>query len=182
MGISQTPQALVPASLGSDPNFTLLNTGGTALSGATTTLSFTAHNYLLITLENVSSDTANSFVSIRFNSDTNTNYYISSWYAQGNNPSGPFQQEGQSATFFRLLRMDQASETAAAGSLQVWGAKSSGQKPVNLVGRGDPGGNTNGRAYAGIGRYSESSAITSVSIIASAGSFDNGTLYVYGSN
>ena len=180
MGLSQTPQALVPASLGSDLNFTLLNSGGTSLSGSTTTVSFTAYNSLLITIENFSSSSANAFCRIRFNEDTASNYYVSSWYLTG--ATGTFQQQAISDTQFSLLRADYASQVAGAGSIQVLGAKTSGQKPINLVGRGEPGDVTNGRAYVGIGRYSGSSAITSVSIISSAGSFDGGTVYIYGSN
>jgi len=163
-----------------DANFTLLNSGGTSLSGGTTTVSFSAYNSLLITLENVSTNAGNSVIDVRFNSDTGSNYYVSSWYMQAN--GGIFQQEGMQDTRLRLLRMDLASHFTGAGSIQVWGAKTSGQKPVNFVGRGEAGGNTNGRAYVGVGRYSGSSAITSVSIISSDGNFDNGTVFIYGSN
>jgi hypothetical protein len=174
MALTQVPAASASA------NFTLLNSGGTTLSGSTTTVSFTAYNSLLITLENVSSGSANAVIDVRFNEDSGSNYYASSWYFTGT--TGTYQQESISDTKLRLLRMDLAAHVTGAGSIQVSGAKTSGQKPVNFVGRGEAGGNTNGRAYVGVGRYAGSSAITSVSIIASAGSFDGGTVYIYGSN
>jgi len=163
-----------------DANFTLLNSGGTSLSGATTTVSFSAYNSLLITLENVSTNSGNSVIDVRFNSDSGSNYYVSSWYMGAG--GSIFQQEGMQDTRIRLLRMDLDTHTTGAGSIQVWGAKTSGQKPINFVGRGQAGGNNNGRAYVGVGRYSGSSAITSVSIISSDGNFDGGTVFIYGSN
>lgn len=173
MTIKQVPAASV------SPNYTLLNTGGTSLSGSTTTISFTAYNSLLIIVQNISSNTGNSYVDVRFNSDSGNNYQSSSWY---NGNGAGLQPETAIVDKFRILRMDQIAETLSAGSLQVWGANSSGIKSVNFVGTGDRGGNTNGRAYVGIGRYVGSSAITSVSILCDSGSFDNGTVFIYGSN
>jgi hypothetical protein len=174
MALTQVPAASASA------NFTLLNTGGTSLSGTTTTVSFTAHNSLLITIEDASSTSANAFGSIRFNGDSGSNYYVSSWYFTGTSSAYLLNAivDGQ----FPLFRMDAAAGVAGSGSMQVDGAKTSGQKPVNLVGRGPTGGNTNGRANVGVGRYSGSSAITSVSLLTDAGTFDAGTIYIYGSN
>jgi len=165
---------------GADPNYTLLNSGGTSLSGSTTTITFTAYNSLLIAIENISTDAANSVIDIRLNSDSANNYGAGSWYMVSGN--GSYQQEDQNASRIRLLRCNAAVSSDNRGYIQIWGAKTSGQKPFNLVGTGQPGSPNNGRSYVSVGRYVGSSAITSVSIIADAGSFDSGTVYIYGSN
>jgi len=176
---SSTATGLKWAASGGAANYTLLNTGGTTLSGGTTTVSFTAYDSLLIIIQDISSDAGNAFVDVRFNSDTGSNYQSSSWYV---GHSGGFNPETGIVDKFRILRMDATAQTLSAGSLQVWGAKSSGIKSVNFVATGDRAGNENGRAYVGIGRYVGSSTITSVSIISGSGNFDNGTVYIYGSN
>jgi hypothetical protein len=57
-------------------NFTLLNSGGTSLSGATTTISgISGKGKIYIIIENCSSASAGGTVDLRINSDSGSNYF-----------------------------------------------------------------------------------------------------------
>lgn len=79
MGISQTPQALVPASLSSGAgNMVQIATG--TLSGASVTIS-SLSNYteLFLALQGTTNDTANGTPYVRINGNSGTNYNYYGW-------------------------------------------------------------------------------------------------------
>ncbi len=157
-----------PAS--SDANFTLLNAGGTALTGSgTVTVSFSAVNSLLIQIDTGSSS-ADSEFRIRFNSDTGSNYGFTSLYQLADASVGF--TSSTAADRIDLGRQNNAGANIYT-VMQVNGAKTTGVKPLSYSNQGST-------SYIGNGFYKGSSAITSVSAIAASGNWDNGTIYIYG--
>jgi hypothetical protein len=158
------------AAASSDDNFTLLNAGGTALTGSgTVTVSFTAVNKLLIQIDTGSSSSDSEF-RIRFNSDTGNNYGFTSLYQLGDGSVG-----FTSSTAAAQIDLGRQSNAGANiyTVMQVNGAKTTGVKPISYSNQGST-------SYIGNGFYKGSSAITSVSAIAATGNWDNGTIYIYG--
>ena len=162
----------------STTDFTLLNAGGTALTAASTiTVNITAYNKLFIRVVGASTVSASGDFRIRFNGDTATNYFFYGLMLEGTtvtSDDGPSNQ-------LKFAAMGNNAANTASGFLLMDGANSTGIKPYSL-GTFAQGSTTN-LAVAFHGYYGGSSAITSVSIIAtSGGNFDAGTIYVYGAN
>jgi hypothetical protein len=158
------------AAASSDDNFTLLNAGGTALTGSgTVTVSFTAVNKLMIQIDTGSSS-ADSEFRIRFNSDTGSNYGFTSLYQLADASVGF--TSSTAADRIDLGRQNNAGANIYT-VMQVNGAKTTGVKPLSYSNQGST-------SYIGNGFYKGSSAISSVSAIAASGNWDNGTIYIYG--
>ena len=173
------------APAGGGKTWTLLNAGGTALTGAQTiTVSGISDiEDLMIFIVQASSASASSLIALRFNCDTAANY--------GNvgfeiNPSGTYSAsnygiaQNTANDRFNLSTMSNNANSQVSGGVWVSGGKSTGIKAImGNAGAGANGG-TSQTLNSQIGFYSASAAITSVSVVSSSGNFDNGTLYVYG--
>ena len=158
------------AAASSDDNFTLLNAGGTALTGSgTVTVSFTAVNKLMIQIDTGSSS-ADSEFSIRFNADSGNNYGFTSMYRLSDASVG---FTSSTATAQIDLGRQNTPGSNIWTVMQVNGTKTSGLKTISYSNQGST-------SYLGFGFYKGSSAITSVSAIAASGNWDNGTIYIYG--
>jgi hypothetical protein len=158
-------------------NFELINAGGTALTGAATITvgSISNKNDLYVQIVGASSNTINSTFSIRLNADSGANYDFTN--LNFNSTSGSnFGSNTAAGTSFGLSYMDNIADTFSA-HIRVEGAAGTGVKPYRSLGYGGASGTTN-RNLSGV--YKGTSAITSISIISSAGNFDAGTIFVYG--
>lgn len=173
---SGLPSWATPASGATD--FTLLNAGGTALTGAATiTVSITAYTNIYVFVQGASSASASSEMRFRLNGDSGSNYRNNAIYSVGGDPWQPITGDG---TYFAFASQGNTAAGVCTGSLQVFGAKSTtGLKPASLLGSGN--GAVFG-AYTGQPIYLGTSAITSVSVISGTGNFDAGTIFVYGAN
>jgi len=174
------------APAGAGASWTLLNTGGTALTGATTiTVSgISAKNQLMIIVQNASAGAEASF-SLRFNSDSASNY--SEFGSQrGFNSVYSRDMAEQSlantaSTEITLGRQAGTSNSSLSGYCVISGTNTTGIKiynsasGINVVSNQDSFSRTLG------GYYSGSSAISSVSILSDTGNFDAGTIFIYGS-
>lgn len=173
------------APAGGGLTWTLLNTGGTALTGAATiTVSGISNiEYLQIIISGASSASGSSLISYRFNGDSGNNYdmggpYYSSegTYATGN--LGTYNNISNDKAYFAVLSTNASS--TATGGISLSGGKSTGNKAFTSVGGATPGGG-NGHAAVWIhGVYKGTAAISSVSLISGTGNFDAGTMYVWG--
>jgi hypothetical protein len=184
LGIGTSGQVLtvaggVPswAAAASGANWTLLNSGGTSLSGSTTTVSgISAKDKILIFVEGaVKSDYGN--IAVRFNADTGSNYYRNGLeqYTQSSYSSSIWGRVSGTISYLQLTET-YANGTSTA-SVSVSGCNSSGVKVYQSFGYGS--GTTPWYNYNINGYYNSSSTISSISIFASAGSFSAGTVYVY---
>lgn len=181
---SGVPSWAAPAAGG---GYALLNAGGTSLSGTTTTISsLSGYNKLMVLITTASSDSASSSMGIRFNADSGSNYFYMQGYATSLSTYAGGIVDNTANTTGTSIPIGQMSDSIASvisGHLYVDGANSSGIKVCQYATGATPrpGGFTN-RFIAGGGNYSGSSVISSISFISSAGSWDSGTVYVYGAN
>jgi hypothetical protein len=172
------------APAGGGQNWSLLNAGGTALTGASTiTVSgISAKNALMIITIGATNGVSSAAYSYRLNADSGANYnhygtvdLARSTYQLGNF----FINESTGATSIPAGTVGANSDTSVTGFLEITGCNASGVKVFKAVN----GVNSNNVAtyndYNIGGFYSGSSTISSVSILASGGNFTGGTIYVY---
>jgi hypothetical protein len=163
------------APAGATKEYTLLNAGGTALTGAgTITVNITAYDSLLIYMDQASSVSASSVFTMRFNGDSTTKYTDVFWSLSDATPSVGQQTAGTSAGLGTLGNNAGQDITFV---MQVDAGKSTGIKPY--WGLGHSGGTAEVSRNVS-GYYSGTSAITSVSVISGTGNFDSGTIFIYG--
>jgi hypothetical protein len=188
LGIGSTGQVMTVAGgipswatpAGGGANWSLLNTGGTALTGASTiTVSgISGQDKIMVLIDNASGVSAECNVNIRFNGDTANNYYrygyfnyFGSTYAGSN-----FGRLSNNSSGIIIGKTSTDETTQVAGYCLVTGANSSGVKVYNSVGQGS--GNSDHTGYALGGYYNSSSTISSVSVVGTS-NFDGGTVFVY---
>ena len=169
---------------GAAPTFSLLNSGGTSLSGSSTTVSgISGKNQIMISIDSASTNTASSLIDVRLNSDDAANYVY--FGGQLNYPTVEDLQARMVSetgrTEINLSRNNPATRLMSA-NLQFQGCNGSSLKTfvaVSGVTKSDVSGG-NELNFIG-GHYSGTSTISSITVLTSSGSFDGGTVYVYGS-
>jgi hypothetical protein len=169
----------------SGSNWSLLNSGGTALTGAQaiTVSGISGKSKIMILIDAASSASANAYVGIRINGDTASNYdvrggwiEVASTYSVNN-----FTIEQIATTYARIGLWSTNAGSQYYGYVMLDGCNSSGIKTINGAGSGTANGGTNHAAYNFGGFWNNSATVTSVSAYSATGNFDNGTLYVYAS-
>ncbi len=157
-------------------NFTLINTGGTSLSGSTTTVSgISGKNSLAIFIEGLSlTGTQDIGQRLRLNSDTGSNYFYA---VVGRNNSNPASESGTGTSIF--LGVPNSSSNTADCLILIEGCNATGNKFITYTFSGNATG-TNAKYFNGHGRYTGTSAISSISILTDSETYDAGTVYVYG--
>jgi len=158
---------------------TLLNTGGTALTGASTiTVSgISGKSRIMVLVSDASTVNATPVYDIRFNGDASTSYGMAG--LEFNAPSSITSGFNLNrAGFLIAVGSNTAADTITTISHFI-GTGGAGYVQGVSTGRVTGSG---GAITAYNGWYNASAAITSVSLVASnsSGNFDNGTLYVYG--
>jgi hypothetical protein len=176
------PEWASPA--GSGSNWTLLNTGGTALTGAQTiTVSGISNkDKIMILVDKASSANTASIISVRLNTDTGNNYYAygnfinaASTYNATNNFLA---NTGNATSGVRIAILGSNAVDQVGAYFLLTGGASSGVKMFQYSGGVDAAG-TGHYLYNGAGYYNSASTISSISIFSSSGNLDNGTVYVY---
>jgi hypothetical protein len=181
---SSTATGLKWAAPAAGANWSLLNSGGTALTGAATiTVSgISAKDKIMVLVSGASAD-ASSTISLRFNADSGSNYYGFGYQIFGRSTynteiTSNVSISADTSIPLGILFNDTSGEVS--GGLTLTGCNSSGVKQLNSVGGAKgQGGNTNNRSYILQGYYNSSSTISSVSLLSSIGNFDAGTIFVY---
>jgi hypothetical protein len=164
---------------GAGANWTLLNSGGTALTGADTiTVSGISGKDKIMVLISEASAGGYGSIGVRLNTDTGSNYfrYGQQWEIRSSYNATNVQGVSGSANVITI------SETAldgfTSGGVLLTGCNSSGVKVFQSSGSGS--GTTPWYNFMWNGYYNSSSTISSISVRNSSGSnFDNGTVYVY---
>jgi len=172
------------APISSNPSFSLLNAGGTALSTGTTTVSgISGQNQLMISISGASIGTANAFYYLRFNTDSGLNYVYFGGIVQNAsvNTARLNAANETGRTEISLGRSNPTSRTLNA-NIRLNGCNGSGLKVFQaLSGVDNSTTDANNESVFVGGHYSGSSTISSVSLVTSSGTFSGGTIYVYGS-
>ena len=171
----------------SSANYSLLNSGGTALSGTTLTVSgISGKNQLMILVVGASTGSTNQSLTIRFNTDSGNNYsrITNQQEITGTYDSTFFIPSTSTASAGIIAaQMDNDATSTMSVQMKVDGCNSAGLKPYQYSGGGSVISATAGSGpvwYSGGGLYAGTSTISSVSFV-SAGTFDAGTVYIYGS-
>ena len=168
-------------------NWSLLNAGGTALSGSQTIdiTGISGKDKILVLIDGASGGTASSDVLVRVNSDNNANHYF--WSGNGATVGSSY---GTGTLFgtgnftdskFIIGGMSNNAASLVYGYCLITGCNSSGVKAAQVSGGGTGGGGNGHDLYNYGGIYTESATISSVNITNTIGNFDAGTVYVYAS-
>lgn len=168
-------------------SFALLNTGGTALSGNSTVTisSLSGYDQFLIIVKNVSGSNNRSLMRLRFSGDTGLNY---SMVGGTNSASSTYDVTAivQSVRQFDndyiefIVGPSSTATTFGAGSLFVNGANTSGIKVFSVNSGFDNGGGSEAETRNFQGYWNNSSVISSVTFFVNTGTFDAGTIFIYG--
>jgi hypothetical protein len=174
------------AAVAAGDNWSLLNAGGTALTGAqTVTISgISGKNKILVLVQQASSANVSAQISVGLNGDTGSNYF---WC--GRRHSAPaagyninmLEDTSGSDTGLPLGQTSGGNASGrVSGYVLLQGCNSSGVKAFTSTGSGNSNSGNGGQfGYALGGYYNSSSTISSVSVFSSTGNLDAGTVYVY---
>ena len=172
------------AAAGGGANWSLLNAGGTALTGATTiTVSGISNkDKIMILVSGASSVNANVSMYWRLNTDTANNYYY--YGTQLANPSSynttvvANQADNSDKVFLGSLSSN--SSSSISGFILLSGCDSAGVKMFNMSASGKSASSTFGsEAFILGGYYNSATTISSISIVSPSANFDAGTVFVY---
>ena len=165
--------------------YTLLNSGGTALSGSSTvTVSSITSNDLLIYVTGAATTGTNINMTYKFNSSATGHYAAGmrivggSSYAASN--FDQIQEDNSGAIPFSYT--SSSASRPSRGYLMVQGCTSTAIKPLWFAAANDGGGGSGQWSFSGGGYFGAAAAITSVSLVIASGTFNAGTLFVYGRN
>ena len=182
---SSTATGLKWASPAATPaGYTLLNAGGTALTGATsvTVSSLSGYNDMFIYIVGVSAANGGSYISVQFNSSATNHYSTTSRIiADGAYAASNF--DGETTTngsSVRVLRTPTSATPIGGAYLKIEGSNSTAIKPFYFAGWSDNGGTNSGQHLWGGGYFDAASVISSVTIASTSGNLDAGTVYIYG--
>jgi hypothetical protein len=159
--------------------YTLLNTGGTALTGggaSTRTISFSAQNSLYIYVAGASM-TGVDQLQFQLNSDSGSNY-IETGIRWRVGSAAPTVHSG-TVTEVRLANPT-AQANLMSAQIFIQGANGTGVKPYQSFGMFNGADSATAWNYLNFGNYFGTSPITSISIISNSSAFDAGTVFVYG--
>jgi len=186
LGVGSTGQVLtvaagVPswATPGGAASFTELAATATTSGSTVTVTGLSGYNTLWVSWEAVGTNsTGEPLITIRFNSDTGSNYYLNGFTITNSSSTSFMSAVASGTTNIQIASQGASAGNFIAGGLIIEGANTTGVKVGQLI-CGANG--TSGIARSGNFRYTGSSVISSVSITTAAGSFDEGTLRVIGS-
>jgi len=176
------------AAAGGGASWTLINSGGTALTGAQTVTvsSISGYNQLAVFIGKASSATASADIGIRFNGNTSGATY--GWFGFHNNTTSPFSAsdfgigyDGGSNGYVWIGRMGGSAGNNVSGGLIISGTNTSAIKMFESVGAGAYVSNNSPAQVFLKGYVNITAAITSVSCFSSSGNLDSGTMWIYGS-
>jgi hypothetical protein len=172
------------APAGGGSNWSLLNSGGTALTGAQTiTVSgISGKNKIMIIVQGASSASINSYIRVRLNTDTGNNYYWTGNLIQSSNTYNSSNFQGDYAfpgDSINLAKMSNNVDSLVHGYALIDGCNSSGVKIFQASGGAETAGGTGQNNYNLGGYYNSASTISSISLFSNNGNFDAGTVYVY---
>jgi hypothetical protein len=178
------PTWAAPAAPATGANWSLVNAGGTALTGASTiTVSGISSADKIFIIISGASAAAGAWINARLNADsTNGNYkqWGTGLYGTTTWNKANIQGETLSSTQFWMARLSTNGGSVAHGYLSLTGGNAAGLKMIQFSANADNAGGTDTGGNVAGGFYSGTSTISSISLITSdASNFDAGTVFVY---
>ena len=185
LGIGSSGQVLTVS--GGIPSWATSSSGGMtsiasgSLSGSTTTVGSFSASYtdLYLVITNVSGTDGTGGLRLRINGDSTANYHVSNFQQA---EVGQTYQSGQSIGT-EIITATGGLNTPTNNNavyLYIYDYNSSVRKNYQMQAITNSGGNSATCAMAISGGYQGTSAVTSIDIRVTAGSFDNGTYTLYG--
>lgn len=176
-----SPYKVKWAAAGGGANWSLLNAGGTSLSGSSVTVSgISSKDKLMIIVSGASSTSTFSEIWLRFNSDSSANYYMygadfqwDSTYSKNN-----FTTLNGADSVLYLGRIGNNSSQTVTATCLMTGCNASGVKIYQVMGNGAPGSGESVKSFLMGGYYNSASTISSVTV-GGGTSLDAGTVFVY---
>ena len=169
---------------GGGSNWSLLNSGGTALTAAQTiTVSgISGKDKIMVLFKNASASSASQEIYIRLNTDTSSNYYDFGQqlaFTSSYNVNNFSAWEGDARSYIVTGAMSSGADSRVSGSCLITGCNASGVKIFQSF-AGVTQGSGNGATPNLVGGYYDSSStISSISMFTTGGTFDQGTVYVF---
>lgn len=167
-------------------SYSLLNAGGTTLTGASTiTISGISNiNDLFIMITGASMSSGSAQINLRINADSTAKYAwtgsVSTGVSTYANASLVNRDSASAQTSYWFSSSSTTADSYADGHIRIAGCNSSGIKMISSNSASTPGsGNSQAHLTFG-GRYEGTSTVSSISLISNGGNFDGGTVYVYG--
>jgi hypothetical protein len=180
-----TAEWAAPVAPASGADWTLLNAGGTSLSGSTTTISgISGKDKIMMLVNGASTDTTSSQIRVLVNG-LSTGIYTHFW-SQNSGPStyaatNQTGNDGVATTRILLAFLSNNEASVYKGGITFTGCNSSGVKQFEYNGSGSASGGTGHTSQSGQGIVDTSATITSISLVTATGTFDAGTIFVYAS-
>lgn len=168
-----------PASGGLN-GYTLINTGGTALTGAATitVTGISNQQSLYVFIQNASSTNANAQINLTINGDTGANY---SWAGTKHDAAANARFDAVGVGYFAISGNSSVTTSSSTAGVLLLGTKAtSGFMFMQNNGMGSAAGGANQYGLSTNGNYACSAAVTSINVICTNGNFDAGTVFVYG--
>lgn len=164
-------------------SFSLLST--TTLTGAATvTISgLSGYDVLHVVILSASATNLGNNFQMRINTDSGNNYIYGHGAIRASASYSAAIVERNAQNGVSQFAISNFSDNAAsnyAGAIQIYGANTSGIKPVQYAGAADDQGSNGQRAVFGGGVYTGTSVVSSISFLTQASNFDGGTVLVYG--
>ncbi len=193
LGIGSTGQILtvsggVPtwATPSGAANFALVNTGGTALTGAAviTVSGISGKSKIMLVITGAGTNDSYSEMQIQLNGDTGSNYNYYGTRQAGSATYAPNVFTGVSGvnqTSIPTGTLSAVSTSRLHGTFMFDGCNTSGVKTFSGAAGGTASGDNGQQSVQYGGFYNSTSTISSISLRSSAGNFNNGTLFVYAS-
>jgi hypothetical protein len=158
------------------PNYTQL--ASVSLSGSTTTVSgISGVNNIFFIINNVSSTAANFEFSFILNGAT-SGYSYQGFRINFDSSLTLTNETGDSVSAFTLGQGGGSAANEGRASGQIFGCNSSGVKVASYISRFE--GSTTNKSVVINGFYDSASTISSIAFKTAQGTFDSGTLKVYG--
>jgi hypothetical protein len=182
---SSTATGLKWAAPGVALSYTLLNTGGTALSTSSTSITgISGYSNLLILVSNASSTSASAQVFVTINNQNAGGDYdcaASVVEALGTYAAANFADRSDiGADHIRLAVLSSNAASACSGTVRIDGANGTGKKAFTSIGAASAAGGNSQENYAFQGIFNGSATISSIQVKTNSGTFDAGRVYVWG--
>ena len=165
-------------------SMTLLNTGATNLAGLGSTVTFSSlsgsYKNLFVNLYGANPSSGTAELVLRFNGDTGTNYpHMEYYFAAGASTPALYSQNSTGIDLSSFGRSYLQQSASNFWNIQIPNYTRTGYRVLMLNDTQDLG---NTRVASGVAAYKGSAAITSLSIILTAGTWTTGTIEIYGVN
>lgn len=163
-----------PAAAG---GMTLINTGGTTLTGSSVTISSipTTYKNLQLVVRNFLPNVDDRDLQIRINGDSTSNRHYTTYTVGAGNPF----------TFDSTFWTSTSQDNVTSNGLYILDIYDYANTATWKIGRtlfafNDPTTSTSMRLFQAMHAYNQTSAITSIQILTNSTSFTSGTAYLYG--